>query len=73
MCRVNTHLPTSFLLLFTTIHVKNHIVCWNATPPDNLIISNELHTSKDGAELLPAGDATLGGELTQGNLQEEDW
>lgn len=31
-----------------------------------------LHTSKDGAELLPAGDATLRGELTQGDLQEED-
>lgn len=30
-------------------------------------------TSKDGAELLPAGDATLRGELTQGDLQEEDW
>lgn len=32
-----------------------------------------LRTSKDGAELLPAGDATLRGELTQGDLQEEDW
>lgn len=32
-----------------------------------------LHTSKDGTKLLPAGDATLRGELTKGNLQEEDW
>lgn len=30
------------------------------------------HTSKNGAELLPAGDSTLRGELTQRNLQEED-
>lgn len=34
---------------------------------------SSVHTSKDGAELLPAGDATLRGELTQGDLQEEDW
>lgn len=32
-----------------------------------------LRTSKDGAELLPACDATLRGELTKGNLQEENW
>lgn len=31
-----------------------------------------LHTSEDGAELLPAGDAALGGELPQCHLQEED-
>lgn len=31
------------------------------------------NASKDGTELLPAGNATLGGELTQGDLQEEDW
>lgn len=31
------------------------------------------NTSEDGAELLPAGDAALGGELPQGDLQEEDW
>lgn len=36
-------------------------------------IGEGLHTSKDGAELLPAGDATLWRELTQGDLQEEDW
>ena len=29
-------------------------------------------TSEDWAELLPAGDATLGGVLAQGHLQEED-
>lgn len=28
-------------------------------------------TSEDGAELLPAGDATLGGELAQCHFQEE--
>lgn len=32
-----------------------------------------VHTSEDGAELLPAGDATLRGELTKRDLQEEDW
>lgn len=31
-----------------------------------------VHTSKDGAELLPAGDAALWRELTKGDLQEED-
>lgn len=31
------------------------------------------NTSKDGAKLLPAGDATLRSELTKSNLQEEDW
>lgn len=35
--------------------------------------SYNVHTSKDGAELLPAGDTALRGKLTEGNLQEEDW
>lgn len=34
---------------------------------------NSSHTSEDGAELLPAGDAALRGELTKGDLQEENW
>ena len=34
--------------------------------------SQRKRTSENGAELLPAGDAALRGELTQGDLQEED-
>lgn len=48
-----------------------HSTCQTFVTSNSTPARLSVPTSEDGAELLPAGDATLGGELAQCHFQEE--